>query len=111
MLLEFPQTVRDGQIPPGPALTQPIVPKIEPQCGQSPAHALVLTGREEARQHGVARVERDADGHGVPVADGMSCHHLELMRRPVAEIERTTRSGLEWIAASRDLAKVENGRP
>ncbi len=60
---------------------------------------------------GVRRVQGDADRHGFAVAHVIARQLLELVRRPVAVVERARRSQLEGIAAGRDVRQVQRRRP
>ena len=65
--------------------------------------------RQHADLHRVAGVERQADRHRLAVAQLVSCQRFQLVRRPVAVVERAGAAGLERIAALRDLAHVQFG--
>ena len=60
-------------------------------------------------QDRIARVERDADRHGLAMADFIARQLLELVRRPMTKVERPRRARFEGIAAEPDLPHVEFG--
>ncbi len=57
----------------------------------------------------VTGVEGDADGDGLAVAEGVAGLDLELVRGPVAEVERARGAELKGVAACADVFKVELG--
>ena len=72
-------------------------------------HAKVVAFLEQARQHRVAGVKRDADRDRLAVPQHVAGESLELVGRPVTIVERPGRSGFERIAAVRDLVHVQLG--
>ena len=62
-----------------------------------------------AGQDRIPRVERNADGHGLAVIELIFRQLLELVRGPMAEIQRTRRPQFEGITAEPDLAHVKLG--
>ena len=56
-------------------------------------------------------VEREADGDRLAVAKAMLGHRLELVSRPVTEIERPRAPQLERIAIATDMREVQFGGP
>src|SRR5262245_11663552 len=57
----------------------------------------VVFGQESGKVR-VGRVERNADGHRLAVAETMIRELFQLVRRPVAEVERPGRAKLEGVA-------------
>ena len=90
---------------------QRIVPKRESETREQPKHAKVVAFLEQAGQHRIAGVKRDADRDRLAVPQHVAGKSLELVRRPVAIVERPGRPGLERIAAVRDLVHVQLGAP
>ncbi len=60
-----------------------------------------------ALPRGIGGIERDAGGDGIAVADAESREQLELVRGPVAEIERARAAHLERVAAGADVIEVQ----
>ena len=79
----------------------------KPSRSSKRAHAHVGARRQQPGKHRIARVEGDADGHGLAVAQLIVRQRLELVRGPVAEIERPAAAALERIAAVADLPHVQ----
>ena len=64
------------------------------------------------QQTGVARinhVERDADGDGLAVADLEMGKLLQLVRRPMPEIQRACRTSFKRVAAVADVFQMQFG--
>ncbi len=58
---------------------------------------------------GISAVQRDADRDRLAVSHRVPGEHLELVRGPVAEVERACAALLERIAAARDVLQVQLG--
>ena len=65
--------------------------------------------RQAAGQVAVRGVERDADRDRLAVAQLVVRELLELVRRPVPEVERPRRAELERVAAGGDVVQVQLG--
>src|SRR5882672_453731 len=61
----------------------------------------------DTRELGVGRVDGEADRHRLAMAQPVMRHRLELVRRPVTEVERTGAAELERVAGGRDVARSE----
>ena len=57
----------------------------------------------------IGGVERDADRHRFAVPELMVGQPLQLVGRPVPEVERPRRAHLERIAGGRDVVQVQRG--
>jgi hypothetical protein len=77
------------------------------QASEQPGDAFEVGGREQPGTLGVARVEQHADGHRFPVPQLVPAQDLELVRRPVAVVERARAAHLERIAPARDVFQVQ----
>ena len=95
--------------PVGVALGEGVVPEPESDAFEQRQNALGDDRREVPFLDRVDDVERDADRDGLAVAEPMMRHRLELVRRPVAEIERPRAAQLERIAAAADVREVQLG--
>ena len=62
-----------------------------------------------ARSACVNHVQRDADRNRFAVPDSELGELLQLVCRPVPEIERTRRAKLEWVAGGGDVVDVQFG--
>ena len=60
--------------------------------------------------HGVAAVDHEADGDGFAVSELVARERFQLVRGPVAVVERPRGSLLERIAALRDVREVQLSR-
>src|SRR6185295_10315173 len=79
--------------------------------GQKADHALPFILRQKSRQIRVSGVESDTDSDGFTVPQLVLGELLQLVRRPVAVIERSGGAELERIAALRNMLNVEIGAP
>src|SRR5687768_4067819 len=84
------------------------MPQLEAEPLEQRPYAQVEPRGEMAREHGVARVERKSDRHRLTMPDLVVRQGFELVRGPMAEIERTHAATLERIAAMRDLAHMQD---
>ena len=66
-------------------------------------------GIEQADVARVNHVQRDADGDGLAVGNVEMRKLLQLVRRPVAEVQRARGAGLKRIAAGGDVVEVQFG--
>ena len=57
----------------------------------------------------IGAVQRDAQPDGLAVAQRVVTQQLELVGRPVAEVQRTRAAGLERVAGAADVLEVELG--
>src|SRR6266446_642525 len=83
------------------------MPQGEAQPFQDVEHALVLTLGEQTRHDGVSGIESDTDRYCLAMINFVPRQMFELVCGPVSEIQRTCRSGLEWVAAEPDLAHMQ----
>ena len=65
--------------------------------------------REAAGEVAVGRVQRDADRDRLAVPQLVVGEPLELVRRPVPEVQRPLRAELERVAAGGDVVQVQLG--
>mgnify|MGYP000270059116 CR=1 FL=1 len=63
--------------------------------------------REQAREHRIAGVQGDTDGHRLDVAQVMVAQGLELVGGPVPEVEWTGRAAFKGVAAIGNVVQVE----
>ena len=66
-----------------------------------------ILGRQPALQMRIRGVQREADGHRLAVAHTVVRQLLQLVRRPVAEIQRPTAARLERIASPANVRDVQ----
>src|SRR2546430_2151378 len=83
------------------------MPQGEAQPFQNVEYALVLALSEQTRHDGVSGIESNTDRYRLAMIDFVPREMFELVGRPVSEIQRARRSGLEWVAAEPDLAHVQ----
>src|SRR5260370_32138242 len=83
------------------------MPQREAQFFQDVEHTLVLALSEQSRHDGVSGIESDTDRYRLAMINFMARQIFELVGRPVSEIQRARRSGLEWVAAEPNLAHME----
>ena len=107
VLAEFIQTVDHAPLP---ALVEPVERGVVDAELQAVEHPQDLLGDGEFQQAGarrVERIERHADGHGRRVRQLIVGHRLELVGRPVAEIQRPAGAGFKRITTTRDVPRME----
>src|SRR4029453_8751721 len=107
MLAEFLDAVENQEAAAIVARFHRGVPQMEAEPFEQRMNALIRSGRQHAGLYGVARVEHDADRHGLAMAQLVPRECLELVGRPMAVIERTAAAPFEGIAAMGDLAHVQ----
>src|SRR5690606_30025481 len=78
------------------------VPDRQPQPLQQRDHPLERILPEPPLQRRVASIHRDPDRHRLAVPQRVLAERLQLVRRPVTEVQRARAAGLERIAAGRD---------
>src|SRR5260370_37348441 len=83
------------------------MPQREAQFFQDVEHTLVLALSEQSRHDGVSGIESDTDRYRLAMINFMARQIFELVGRPVSEIQRARRSGLEWVASEPDLAHMQ----
>ena len=83
------------------------MPQGEAQPFQNVEYALVLALSEQTRHDGVSGIESNTDRYRLAMIDFVPREMFEFVGRPVSEIQRARRSGLEWVAAEPDLAHVQ----
>ena len=89
-------------------LVQQIVcPQRESQSLEQSQDAIAVRRRQVAQVASINAVQRNAHRHGLAVPDAILRDLLQLVRRPVAKIQRSRATHLERIAASRDVVHVQ----
>src|SRR5260370_7131580 len=83
------------------------MPTGEAQPFQNVECALVLALSEQPRYDGVSGIETNTDRYCLAMIDFVPREMFEFVGRPVSEIQRARRSGLEWVAAEPDLAHMQ----
>ena len=78
-----------------------------PSAGSSVQDPAPVVLGQEAGEVRVGRVEGDANRHRLAVTQPIAGQVLELVRRPVPEVERPRRAELERVAARRDVRQVQ----
>ena len=81
----------------------------EPEGIENPQDAVGGGGIEQAGTDRIEGVERQTNGHGGRVEQGVAGEGFEFVRGPVAEVERPAGAGFERIAAGGDVVGVEEG--
>ncbi len=81
----------------------------EPEAIEHPQDAVGGGRFEQPGPDGIEGVERQPDGHGGRVQQGVAGEGFEFVRGPVAEVERAAGPGFERVAAGRDVLGVEQG--
>ncbi len=66
--------------------------------------------RQPKRQRRINCVDRHANRHRFAMPQGKLAQHFQLMRTPVAKIQRPRFEHLKRIAAARDVIQVQLGR-
>src|SRR5919197_3448675 len=107
MLLEIGDPHNDAPVPTRVPEVERIVPEREPERLQQPDNAEVFTLRQQAGEHRIPRVKRNADRHRLAMAQGVARERLELVGRPVTEVQGARGAAFEGVAATRDLAHME----
>src|SRR5260370_27262417 len=79
----------------------------EAQPFKTGEYALVLALSEQTRHDGVSGIESNTDRYRLAMIDFVPREMFEFVGRPVSEIQRARRSGLEWVAAEPDLAHMQ----
>ena len=97
------------QIAVGGDVQQFVGEKFEAELFQQRKDALGGFGVEQTDVARINHVQRDADGDGFAVADLEIGKLLQLVRRPMAEIQRTRRAELKRVAARGDVIEVQFG--
>ena len=82
--------------------------RASPHCSMALATRSLSAGVTCPSLRGGVEIERDAQGDGLSVADVVPAQGLELVRRPVTEVERPRGPQLEWISAVPDVVHVED---
>lgn len=106
---KFSQAGEHHQVPVRVRVQQLGREQVEAQLLQQHEHALGARGVEEANLFRVKHVQRDADGDGLAVPKLVFRELLQLVRRPVAEIQRARAAELEGIAAGGNVVQVQFG--
>src|SRR6266478_9234882 len=83
------------------------MPQGEAQPFQNVEYALVLALSEQTRYDGVSGIESNTDRYRLAMINFVPREMFEFVGRPVSEIQRARRSGLEWVAAEPDLAHMQ----
>ena len=109
MFAEFLEAVEHDQISVRVRIKHLRREQVEAQRLDQLQNPLRRRGREAADVARVDRIERDADRHRLAVTQLVFGKLLELVRRPVPEIERTRRAKLKRIARGRDVVHVQLG--
>src|SRR5262245_55708060 len=107
MLSEFGDALQYRQAAVGGARLEHRVPEPEAQQLEQSCDAILGSGLQQPSQHGIACVERNADGDGFAMTDMVAGERLDLVRGPVAEVERASTAALEWVATPGDLTQVQ----
>ena len=90
-------------------LFQKVIPQHKAGPGKAAVNRLEFGVTQPALRHRVARVERDADRHGLAVADGKIRHDFETVRGPVPEIKRPRAAEFKRVAVRPDVIQVQLG--
>ena len=85
------------------------VPDRQPDAFEHLEHAPQILRVQYTGEAGVGAVLGEADGDGLAVAQLVARQRLELVRRPVAEVQRPRGAELERVAARRDVGEVKLG--
>src|SRR5688572_2021030 len=109
MLPELAQAVQDGEFAIPLTGTERGMPELEPQQLEQSRNALLGTGSKQAGKHRISRVERDADRHRLAMPNVIVGQAFQLVRRPMAKIERSSAPGLERVPAVSDLMHMKLG--
>src|SRR5258706_13444278 len=109
MLADSLDAGREGQAPLFVAGLHRRVPEVEAEPLEQLVNALLAARGEHADLDRVTRIERQPDRDRFAVAKLVRRQALELVRGPVAVVEWPRATGLERIAAVRDLAHVQFG--
>ena len=111
VLAELAKALRSAGPPAARALVERVVPEPESERFEQAKDALGDGLDRGALPRRIHDVERDADRDGFAVAQPMVRHRLELVGRPVAEVERPRAAQLERIAVAADVREVQFGGP
>ena len=88
VLTEVLQTAQHRRLAVRRARLESIVPETEAEMLEQEGDPLLCALLEVPGQHGVARIESNADGHRLAVAQVMAGQALQLVRRPVTIVQR-----------------------
>ena len=83
------------------------MPQGETQPFQDPGDALIFAFGQQTRHDRVPGIERDSDRNRLAMVHFVLREVFELVGGPMPEIQRSGRSGLEWIATEPYLAHMQ----
>src|SRR3954452_14204355 len=109
VLAEFAQADQHGQIAIVMALLEQWMPQAEAELFEQRADADFLAAAQPPYLHRIAAVERESDSDRLAMTQRVVRQDLQLVRGPMAVVERTRAAGFERIAAVRNLAHVQLG--
>ena len=111
VFLELAETRKQGQIiPAGLVHEQRFVPEPETEGFEQSHDAIGAESIQVSLPHGIADIERHADGDGLTVPQPVARHRFDLVRRPVTEVERARAAELERVAVAADMRQMQFGR-
>ena len=106
VLLEVAQAAEDDPLAGGVARVELVEPNVEAALQQPVADAREVVGADPALLLRVDGIEQHAAGDGFAVRDAKAGHEFQLVRGPVAEVERAGAAILEGIAVGADVVQV-----
>ena len=104
----LPELVQSGE---QSRCAQRLVPQRQAEPAEQGEDGLDHRLVAESRELRVDSVDRDADGDRFAVPERAGGHRLQLVSRPVAEIERAGAAHLERITGGRDVGEVDRCAP
>ncbi len=91
------------------AWSSSLAKRSKPSSSSKSQHAFGGGGVEKTHVARVNHVQRDADGDGFAVADSVFGKLFELVRGPMAEIERAGGAEFKGVAGAGDVVEVQFG--
>ncbi len=89
MLTEVGEALHDFRAAPTVLPFQAWMEDLEAEMFEQADDTLILPRWKQPRQHGIAGIERDADGDRLAMIDVVAGDRLKLVRGPVAVVQRT----------------------